>query len=99
MGKDTSRPSIDHGILSPSGRISKRARVAALERTRVELFGEAGLNCPVPVERTLEERAVALRECAKQLRDLAARGMCPRAHEREAKKLEAEAERLLAERG
>ncbi len=34
---------IDHGILSPSGRVSRRARKVALERVRRELFGSNGL--------------------------------------------------------
>ena len=33
-------PAIDHSTLSPSGRVSKRIRKAALERTRRELFGD-----------------------------------------------------------
>ena len=77
-------PSIDHSILSPSGRVSKRARNAALERTRRELFGD-GLpypTCPQPTE-----RECLLRQ-ARNLRDLAARGMKPRAFTKEANILE-----------
>lgn len=32
-------PILDHGILSPSGRVSRRAEKAAKERVRKELFG------------------------------------------------------------
>ena len=31
-------PSIDHSLLSPSGRVSKRARKAALKREQARLF-------------------------------------------------------------
>ena len=79
------RPSIDHSLLSPSGRVSKRARKAALERTRRELFGD-GLPFPTCKQPSKAERL--LREAAT-LRDLADRGMRPRAHRKEADKLEA----------
>ena len=36
----TFRPMIDNGLLSPSGRVSKRARQASNERVRRELFGD-----------------------------------------------------------
>lgn len=81
-------PAIDHGLLSPSGRISKRARAAALERERVKLFGPAGLQrAPVPQP---TERERLLRE-AKQCRDLAAGGMRPRAFIKQAERCEAAA--------
>ena len=81
-------PCIDHSILSPSGRVSKRARKAALERTRKELFGPNGLarpSCPQPTK-----REQLLRQ-AQNLRALAARGMSTRAFNREAERLEAQA--------
>ena len=90
---DASRPSIDHGLLSPSGSVSKKSRAAALERARVELFGPAGLASPsCPQE---PERAALLRKAA-ELRDLAARGMSPRKYAKEATRLEALAKGMAA---
>jgi hypothetical protein len=66
------RPSVDHSILSPNGSVSGRAREAALERTRVALFGEKGLERPKVAQPGDVERASAE---LKQLRDLKARGM------------------------
>ena len=82
------RPSIDHSLLSPSGRVSKRARKAAQERVRRELFGD-GLPYPTCKQPTQKERL--LRQ-AKNLRELAARGMRPKAFIREAEELEKQAE-------
>jgi len=86
-------PSIDHGILSPSGHVSKRSRKLALERMRRELFGD-GLPFPIYPQPL---RSVALRRTAANLRELAARGMSPRKYAREAAKFEAEAEILERE--
>jgi len=66
------RPSIDQGILSPSGSASKASRDAALERARVELFGEKGLQREPVAQPSERERAT--REL-KELRDLVERGM------------------------
>jgi len=79
---------------SPSGRMSKRARKAAQERLRRELFGPDGLAYPKCPEPTIERRREILLERAAFLRHLADGGMRPRAHRREAAKLEAEAEQL-----
>ena len=68
-----------------AGRMSKQARKAAIERLRVELFGQDGMTittCPQPSERD------ALLAQAKGLRDLAARGMSPRKYNKEADRLE-----------
>ena len=83
----TARPSIDHSFLSPSGRVSKRARKAAQEITRHELFGD-GLPYPTCKQPTDRER---LLQHAARLRDLAERGMRPKAFIREAEALEAQA--------
>ncbi len=83
-------PSIDHGILSPSGKMSKRVRENYLERFRVELFGEKGMPSPgLPEQPSKRDRL--LRE-ATELRALAARGMKPRAYIKKAMELEAEAQ-------
>ena len=84
------RPSIDHGALSPSGKVSKRARKAAQERTHRELFGD-GLERPRCKQPTEKEYLLKL---AAELRDLANRGMKPRAYNKTADELEAQAELL-----
>jgi hypothetical protein len=73
---------------SPSGRMSGAARRRANERLRVALFGPEGLRLPEPKQPT--ESEVLLRQAA-QLRDLAARGMKPRAYLKKAIELEREA--------
>lgn len=61
-----SRPSIDHGLLSPNGRMSKRARDAAMKREAARLFPPGfwdDVNKP-PRQPTLAEQAAKLREYA-----------------------------------
>lgn len=82
------RPMIDHTYLSPSGRISKRAKKAADERVRLELFGPDGLQQP-PVPQP-SKRDALLRQAA-ELRALAAAGMKPRAYLLKAEELERQA--------
>lgn len=84
--KARARPSVDHSILSPSGRVSKASRARAIERAGRELFGEEGLQKPEVAQPT--EREADLRK-AKEFRDLAARGMSPRKYARLAGELEA----------
>ena len=86
--------SVDHGLLSPSGHMSKRARKRAQERTGRELFGD--LSFPATPEQGPRERILQLRSRAAYLRDLAGRGMHPRKWPKEAARLEEEA-RLLEE--
>lgn len=88
-------PGVDHTLLSPSGRVSKRARKAADERTRRELFGPGSgfegwgeIKQPSDRERLLTQ--------ATRLRELAARGMSPRKYTREAERLEDEAAKVPA---
>lgn len=86
-------PSIDHTILSPSGKVSKRARKAALERGAHRLFPEGFfIKGPAPEV----SKSEVLRRSAANLRELASRGMCPRKYRKEADRLEAEAEALEA---
>jgi len=88
-------PSIDHTILSPSGRVSKRARKAALEREAARLFPPGTFAPPVKsADDVMRDQIAALRRSAMNLRDLAARGMSPRKFLREAAKLEAESDML-----
>ena len=71
---------------SPSGKMSKRAREAAQKRLSVALFGPDGLQIPPPNPEPEKDRL--LRQSA-ELRELAKRGMSPRKHLKEAKRLEA----------
>lgn len=85
-------PSIDHSLISPSGRMSKRARAAAQKENARLLFGDTGLQRPgLPPQPTERERL--LRE-ARQCRELAARGMRPRAFVKQAEWCEARAAAL-----
>ena len=89
-------PSIDHTILSPSGRCSKRARDAAMKREAAKLFPPGFWDKPVPTpEEQAKNKADGLRRTAKTLRDLAARGMCSRKYIREAARLEEQADSIL----
>lgn len=89
------RPSIDHTILSPSGRASKRARAAALAREAKRLFPPGYWDTPPPTDR---ERIVAdaarLRRSAENLRALAERGMSRTKFTKAAERLDAEAAAL-----
>jgi hypothetical protein len=85
-------PSIDHTILSPSGRASKRARKAALDREAARLF-PPGIF-PQPQPETTEQRKARLLHSAQELRILASRGMSPRKFPKAAEKLEREAAKL-----
>lgn len=89
-------PSIDHSLLSPSGRCSKRARDAAMKREAAKLFPPGFWDRPAPtLEEQTKNKADELRRTAKTLRELAARGMCSRKYTREAAKLEEQANSLL----
>lgn len=86
------RSAIDHGLLSPSGHMSKRARKAALARETRKLFPE-GFNAAVAPQLPEQpsERERLLRQ-ATELRELAARGMHKRSYLKKALELEALAE-------
>lgn len=82
-------PSIDHSLLSPSGRVSKRARRAAMDRETKRLFaGVDWKDAPIP------RKAEHLLSQAAELRRLADCGMRPKRHRELAAKLEAEAAAL-----
>ncbi len=76
-------------LSSPSGRMSKRARRDAERRLSLKLFGPNGLQREPTPQPTKRERLLAQ---AKQLRELAERGMSVRKFTREAERLEAEAD-------
>jgi hypothetical protein len=83
-------------IASPNGRMSKRAKDAAVRRLGVALFGPGGLTVedlqggttPQPTKRE------SLLSHAALLRELAARGMSTGRYSREADRLEAQAAAL-----
>jgi len=84
------RPTIDHSFLSPSGRISKRARAAEMNR----VFGGANLIAADDLHRARlvaiqPTEIVRLRRDAARLRQLAAGGMKPRAFTKQADAIEA----------
>jgi DNA repair protein RadC len=72
-------------LASPSGRMSKRSLTAAQERIRQELFGKNGLVLPATPQPSEVEY---LRRKARELRDLANRGMNPRAYAKKAQEYE-----------
>ena len=83
-------------IASPNGRMSKRAKDAAIKRLGLALFGtgsEMFTHEPTPDEARASD-VLRLRRSAANLRDLAARGMSTRKFTREADRLEAEAAAL-----
>ena len=83
-------PSIDHSLISPNGRISKRARKAAMVREYKKLFPE---GLPAPTCAQPSERERLLRE-ANELDALANRGMRVRRFRKQAVELRARAEAL-----
>lgn len=89
------RPAIDHSLLSPSGRISKRAKRVAMAREAARLFPPGFWDRPKKTEagQRAEQKRALLRK-AKELRELAARGMCPRKFVKEAERLEAQAHQV-----
>ena len=83
-------PSIDHSILSPSGRVSKRARKAALAREMRKLFPD-GVDAAIAPRLPAQDRREQLLRQARELRELAARGMHPRSYLKKAAELELKA--------
>ena len=78
-------------LSSPSGKMSKAARERANKRLSLALFGQNGM--PFPTSRIPLRKEVLLRQAA-QLRELANRGMKPKAYLKHAEGLEAEANKL-----
>jgi len=84
--KDTMVEAI--ALSSPSGKMSKRSRDVCIERLRIELFGKDGIKNP---ECSQPPRWEVLMRQAKQLRDLALRGMNVRSYLKKANQLEQQA--------
>lgn len=99
--KGVADPGLEHGHLSPNGRISKRARdeyharlekqYAAYAAASDEYHRLYGVDMSAADK---EKRRAALRSNAAELRRLAVAGMRPRAHRRKAAELEREADNL-----
>ena len=84
----------DHGILSPSGHVSKRARDATIAQLALAV-NRAVAEAELAHQGYLEaKRPEFLRQKAADLRALAARGMQPRKLTAQAARLEAEADAL-----
>jgi hypothetical protein len=79
-------------LSSPSGNMSNRSRKAAQERIRKELFPTGYWDKQGP---TNEQKASQMLRTAAELRRLADLGMRPRAHRKEADRLEKEAKQLM----
>ncbi len=95
-----SRPEIDHGVLSPSGQVSKWARKAKLALEAARLFPPGFWDKLKPT--AAQEAAQAARQQrrhAGRLTVLANRGMHPRKYKKEAARALAEAEALETEYG
>ena len=75
-------------LSSPSGKMSKSARERANKRLSIALFGPEGMPFPTAVQPS--QKDILLRRTS-QLRELAARGMKPRAYLKRAIELENEA--------
>lgn len=78
-------PSVDHTFLSPSGKVSKRARRAAEKITRDLLFPPGYWDVP---EIEVSEREKLEKEI-KYFREYSGRGIPPRRAEKEIAKLQA----------
>ena len=83
-------PSIDHGLLSPSGHMSKAARRRADKRENERLFA----GCDFGPPGVIIEEHISLRRAALRLRGLADRGMCVGKYRRKAEELEKAADVL-----
>jgi hypothetical protein len=90
-------PTLDQSLLSPNGRMSKAARAAAMRREARRLFPPGFWDKPQATpEEQLKQKVDGLRSTAKTLRDLAARGMNRHRYTKDAAKLEAQADSMLA---
>ena len=96
--RKTSRPPIDHALLSPSARVSKRARKAAMKREAGKLFPPGYWAGEKTTEGIAQENIDRMLRAAHNLRELAARGMSPRKHLKAAEEMEAEAD-LIRRKG
>lgn len=92
-------PSIDHGLLSPSGRASKRSRQYLLDDYKRRCNEYDAIHYPPPSEEEAARKATRakiteLRRHAAELRQWATLGIHPRSYPKEAAKREAQADEL-----
>ena len=88
-------PAAEHSLLSPSGKMSKRARKDAERRELERLFPPEFLESLKPTaEQTKKKKVESLRNSARDLRNLAAAGMSSRKFRRKAAELELQATEL-----
>ena len=92
-------PSIDHSLISPNGRLSKRAKAGAIARHQAEVDAWWARKYPPPNAETVAakaraDKALSLRCSAANLRALAARGMSARKFTKAADAMDAEAAQL-----
>lgn len=78
-------------LSSPSGKMSKRAKKRALQRLSKALDEAYG---PIPERKPIIRKAEHYLSAAKNLREMAAKGFRPRAHIKEAERLESLAREL-----
>lgn len=78
-----SGPTIDHSVLSPNGRVSKRARAAKMAIEHAKLFEGVEL-APPPAPPTKADRLARLQRELINLRARAAAGERARYHTRQA---------------
>ena len=90
-------PAIDHSLLSPSGKISKRARKAALKREHDRLFPTGFWDQPKSAIQVATEKRASLLQAAFNLREMAARGMNAKRFIKEAVRLEQQAAAIINE--
>lgn len=80
---------------SPNGRFSKRSKKSAEERLCMALFGTPEITLQMlKGESPQHSEKVSLLRHAATLRDLASRGMSTKKYNREAERLETEAEKV-----
>lgn len=87
-------PTIDHGFLSPSGKMSKRAREQYLKRLGSELFPKELFPHGLKGEQKQPTEKENLLAHAKRLRDLANSGMNTRKYNKLAMEAEEKANKL-----
>lgn len=88
-------PAVDHSGLSPSGRVSKRARKAWMDVQAARLFPPGYWDEPIqtPAEANAA-KALRLRRSAATLREMADRGMSQARFRKQADALDAQADVL-----
>jgi hypothetical protein len=87
-------PSIDHGLLSPSGKASKASRKALEDDYARRVAAWWAAKYPESPDSSRPSESARLRAHAARLRELAARGMSVRKFTKEAENAESMADKL-----